>query len=109
MELPQSLVSHPCFPLHKSNSVMEQGRCYPGYWRNITNRVVQFLGLDCVSQNVVIAGASGDLVSKRSTTMQLTSTHEVADTDYLEAIFHVVHQLVSAPHCPKAVAVRKDP
>ena len=75
----------------------------------ITNRVVQFLGLDCAPQNVVIAGASGDLVSKRSTTMQLTSPHEVDDTDYLEATCHVVHQLVSAPHCPEAVAVRKDP
>ena len=59
---------------------------------NITNRVVQFLGLDCAPQNVVIAGASGDLVSKRSTTMQLTSMHEVDDTDNLEATCHVVHQ-----------------
>ena len=75
----------------------------------ITNRVVQFLGLDCAPQNVVIAGAYGDLVSKRSTTMQLTSMHEVDDTDYLEATCHVVHQLVSAPHYPEAVAVRKDP
>ena len=75
----------------------------------ITNRVVQFLGLDCAPQNMVIAGAYGDLVSKRSTTMQLTSMHEVDDTDYLEATCHVVHQLVSAPHCLEAVAVRKDP
>jgi len=60
----------------------------------VTNRVVQYLDLDCDPQNVVIAGVSGYLISKRSTTIQFSYIHEVDDTDSAKAICQVTPQLV---------------